>query len=122
MVKWAHCDAGRWVDSGNPAPVEGRADGGPAGHGQDDAGQSRGHRVRHHLLQRFVVDADLQVPRRVGETGAPTPSLVCLLALYNIDERISPIVDSFSLESSLNIIKLVKRNDANGCYSCVALK
>lgn len=55
--------------SGHPAAVEGRADGGPAGHGQDHAGEGRGHRVRDHVLQRVLLHAHLQVPRRVRETS-----------------------------------------------------
>ena len=43
----------------------GRADGGPARDGQNAPGQSRGYRMRHHLLQRLFVDAVLQMARRV---------------------------------------------------------
>ena len=56
------------VSAGYPPALEGRADGRPARHRQDDAGQGGGHRVRHHLLQRLLLHAHLQVPRRVGET------------------------------------------------------
>ena len=42
--------------------MEGCADGWPPRDGQDYAGQGRGHRVRHHFLQRVLLDTHLQVP------------------------------------------------------------
>lgn len=63
-----HLDAR--VLPGYSPPVEGGSDVWASGHGQDDVGQSRGHRVRHHLLQRLLRHARLQVPRRVGAHGA----------------------------------------------------
>lgn len=60
------------MPTGDPTSVERRFDGWPTGDGQDDARQGRGHRVRHDLLQRLLLHAHLQVPRRVGE-ARPAP-------------------------------------------------
>ena len=49
--------------------MEGHPDDGPAGHGEDDAGEGGGLRVQDDLLQRQLLHADLKVPRRVGEDG-----------------------------------------------------
>ena len=54
------------------AALEGHPDDRPAGDGQDDAGQGRGLRVQDDLLQRELLHAHLQVPRRVGEDGQDT--------------------------------------------------
>uniref|UniRef100_A0A672FBD6 Katanin catalytic subunit A1 n=1 Tax=Salarias fasciatus TaxID=181472 RepID=A0A672FBD6_SALFA len=64
----AHVDAG--VFQRHPETLEGSADGGTSGHRKDPPGQSRGHRVQDHLLQRVVLHPHVQVPRRVGEAGA----------------------------------------------------
>lgn len=49
--------------------MEGRADGGSPGNREDDARESGRNRVRDHVLQRVLLNPDLQVPGRVGETS-----------------------------------------------------
>ena len=54
------------------ASLEGDPDDWPAGDGEDDAGEGGGLRVQDHLLQRQLLHAHLEVPRRVGEDGQDT--------------------------------------------------
>ena len=51
------------------ASLEGHPDDWPAWHWEDDAGEGGGLGVQDDLLQRQLLHAHLQVPRRVREDG-----------------------------------------------------